>query len=226
MSGASINASPCAQNDRRMNEADDDTDEALMLAYAAGDASAFTRLYDRHERAVHRFFLRNGLSAHQSDDLLQETWIAVLQGADRYVASARFTTWLYVVARRKLIDGWRRNRRQVLLDDAANDPDDEGDDAIDRLADGDAARPDVQAMSRQHAERFVAAVGALPDAQREAFLLHVDGELTMQQMADVTGVGVETLKSRLRYAMRRVRAACAEWLIAGPVERPGAGDAA
>ena len=96
---------------------------------------------------------------------------------------------------------------------------------MDRVAAGDAARPDVQAISRQQADRFVAAVGALPDAQREAFLLHLDGDLTLQQVAEVTGVGVETAKSRLRYAMRRVRAACADWLTAGPVHRPGAGDA-
>lgn len=205
------------QNVGPMNH-DDDTDEALMLAYAAGDASAFARLYDRHERPVYRFFLRQGVAAHQADDLLQEIWMAILQGAHRYTVSARFTTLLYLVARRKLIDQWRAGRQHVLLDDAANDPDGESDadgtTRMDRVADGDAAQPDVQAMSRQHADGFVTAVQALPPAQREAFLLHVDGELTMQQMADVTGVGIETLKSRLRYAMRRVRCACADWLDA------------
>ncbi len=206
-------------------DAADDTDEALMLAYAAGDAAAFTRLYDRHERPVHRFFRRQGVTPHQADDLLQDTWMAVVRGAERYTVDARFTTWLYVIARRKLIDQWRANRQHVLLDDAANDPDDDADfdgsSRLDRIADGDAVQPEVRAMSRQQAGRFVAAVEALPPAQREAFVMHVDGELTMEQMATITEVGVETLKSRLRYAMRRVRAACADWLEPFGTSRSG-----
>ena len=195
-------------------DAAEESDEDLMLAYAAGDASAFTRLYDRHERPVHRYFRRHGVAAHQADDLLQETWMSVLRSAEGYRVEARFTTLLYLIAHRKLIDHWRATKQHVLLDDAANDPDDEADapSAIDRLDAGDAARPDVRAMSRQQAEAFVAAVEALPAAQRTAFLLHVDGELTMEQMAAVTAVGIETLKSRLRYAMKRVRLACADWL--------------
>ena len=195
-------------------DAADESDEDLMLAYAAGDASAFTRLYDRHERPVHRYFRRQGVAAHQADDLLQETWMAVLRSAGRWTYEASFRTLLYLVAHRKLIDHWRATKHHVLLDDAANDPDDEADapSAIDLLDAGDAARPDVRAMSRQLAEAFVAAVEALPPAQRIAFLLHVDGELTLAQMASVTAVGIETLKSRLRYATKRVRLACADWL--------------
>ena len=103
-------------------------------------------------------------------------------------------------------------KQHILLDDAANDPDSESEPAIERYEAGDAARPDVRAMSRQQAEAFVAAVEALPPPQRQAFLLHVDGDLTLAQMAAVTGVGMETHKSRLRYAMKRVRRACADWL--------------
>lgn len=203
----------------------EDSDEDLMLAYAAGDASAFARLYDRHERAVHRWFRRHGVAAHQADDLLQETWMAVLRQADRYRVEARFTTLLYLIAHRKLIDHWRATKQHVLLDDAANDPDDEPGTFVERIEAGDAVRPDVQAMSRQQAEAFVAAVEALPAAQRVAFLLHVDGELTMAQMATVTDVGIETQKSRLRYAMKRVRLACADWLEPTVARRSGERDA-
>lgn len=196
------------------DDADDDrrADEALMLAYAAGDAMAFARLYDRHERPIHRFFLRQGIGAAQADDCLQETWMAVVRSAPRYAPDARFTTWLYRIARSKLVDHWRATRQQVLLDDAANDPDGDDDAAIDRVADGDAVRPDVRAISRQQATAFVAAVEALPAAQREALLLQLEGDLTMEEIARITDVGVETAKSRVRYAMRRVRAACADWL--------------
>lgn len=119
-----------------------------MLADAAGDASAFTRLYDRHERPVYRYFRRQGVAAHLADDLLQETWMAILRSAGRYAVEARFTTLLYVIAHRKLIDHWRATRQHVLLDDAANDPDGESDWAVETVEAGDAARPDVRAMSR------------------------------------------------------------------------------
>ena len=203
-----------------MSDPPDDSDETLMLAYAAGDAASFARLYDRHERPVHRYFLRQGVPAAQADELLQETWMAIVRSAARYAVDARFTTWLYRIARSKLIDHWRANRLHVSLDDAANDPDlDDEEPAIERVAASDATRPDVQAMSRQEAARFVAAVEALPAAQREMFLLHLDGELTLAQMAGVTEVGVETAKSRLRYAMKRMRAACAEWLVPQAADR-------
>ena len=198
----------------------DDPDETLMLAYAAGDAAAFARLYDRHERPVHRYFLRQAVAAAQADDLLQDTWLAVVRSAATYTVEAKFTTWLYTIARSKLVDHWRATRRAALFDEAANDADEDGDgggdggDApwLDRIAGSDALRPDVQAMSRQQAMAFVAAVATLPAVQREAFLLHVDGELTLAQMAAVTSVGTETAKSRLRYAMKRMRVACADWL--------------
>lgn len=191
----------------------DDPDETLMLAYAAGDAAAFARLYDRHERPVHRYFLRQSVSAAEADDLLQDTWMAVIRNAAHYTVEAKFTTWLYTIARSKLVDHWRATRRSALFDNAANDPDD-GDDTplLERIAGSEALRPDVQAMSRQQARAFVDAVETLPAAQREAFLLHVDGTLSLEQMAAVTAVGPETVKSRVRYAMKRMRAACAEWL--------------
>ncbi len=212
-------------NARPMDE--DTGDERLMQAYAVGDAAAFARLYDRHERPVHRYFLRQGATKTQADDLLQETWMAIVRNAGTYTPDAKFTTWLYTVARSKLVDHWRASKRQALFDDAANDPDTVDDGrgdtgtAIERIAASDSVRPDVRAMSRQQARAFVDAVEALPPTQREAFLLHVDGTLTIEQMAEVTAVGTETAKSRLRYAMRRMRVACADWLEPGP-RRAGA----
>jgi len=194
-----------------------ESDEALLAAYAAGDAASFTRLYDRHERPVFRYFLRQGQSVAQAEDLLQDTFIAVIRGAPRFTPTARFTTWLYTIARNKLIDQWRASGRVESLDDAANDPEDaQGDSALDRIPAAESTQPEVDASSREYARAFLGAVEALPAAQRDAFLMHAEGDLSLDEIAAVASVGVETIKSRLRYAMRRLRLACATWLPEEP----------
>ncbi|MCX8116012.1 MAG: RNA polymerase sigma factor [Burkholderiaceae bacterium] len=184
-------------------------DEELMLAYAAGDAAAFAQLYDRHARAVYRFLLRSLRHPQLADDLLQETWMAVIRNAAGYAPRARFATWLYGIARSKLIDHWRRADPATSLDEPiANDPDAS---LVDHIAADAAFQPEVQALSRAQARAFVDAVEALPPVQREAFLLHVEGGLTLEEIANLTQVGAETVKSRLRYAMSKLRAAMEDW---------------
>lgn len=168
------------------------TDEELLASYAAGDARAFGQLYERHERPVYRYFLRQGAVPSVADDLLQETWMAVIRNAGRFEPRAKFTTWLYTVARSKLVDHWRGREDAVSLDDAANDPDDLPFD----VAGPEADRPDVQVLSRAQARAFVAAVEDLPPAQREAFLLQAEGGLSLEEIAAITQVGHETVKSR------------------------------
>lgn len=183
------------------------TDEELLAAYAAGDARAFGELYERHERPVYRYFLRQGASPALADDLLQDTWMAVIRNAERFEPRARFTTWLYTVARSKMIDHWRSRDDAVSLDEAANDPDD----PPLELPGSEADRPDVRALSRAQAQAFVAAVEALPAVQREAFLLQTEGGLSLEEIAAITKVGHETVKSRLRYAMTKLRSAMEAW---------------
>ncbi len=185
----------------------DASDEELLAAYAAGDARAFGELYDRHERPVFRYFLRQGIASASADDLMQETWFAVIKHAASFEPRAKFSTWLYTVAHSKLVDHWRSRDPAVSLDEAANDPDEGG---IEVEA-GDAHRPDVQVMSRAEARAFLAAVERLPVVQREAFLLQVEADLSLDEIAQMTGVGQETVKSRLRYAMSKLRSAMEAW---------------
>ena len=189
------------------------SDEQLMLEYGGGDAAAFARLFDRHERPVYRFLLRSlGGDAARADDLLQEVWLAVIRNARSYEPRAKFTTWLYGIARTRLIDHWRASRNDVSLD-AANDPaaDDPGDALVDRIAAARTHEPEVQAMSHAQARTFINAVEQLPASQREALLLHLEGELTLDEIAQLTGVGMETAKSRLRYAFAKMRVALEDW---------------
>ena len=200
-----------------------DSDEFLMHAFAGGDAAAFTRLYDRHERATWRF-IRHRLGAQHegaADDVLQETWISVARAAPRYVATARFTTWLFTVARNRVIDHLRAQANAMLSIDAplpglaGSDEGDEGDDSGERWADrvmADAADgPLARIESRQQAEAFLDALAQLPEPQREAFVLQAEGGLSVDEVASATGVGAETAKTRLRYAKAKLRTLLAGW---------------
>jgi RNA polymerase sigma-70 factor (ECF subfamily) len=187
------------------------SDEALLADYAAGDAGAFASLYARHERPVFRFLRRSLGNEAAAQDLLQDVWLAVIRHAATFEPRARFTTWLYGIARNRLIDHWRARRDTVALaHDAAND-DEGGVAAVDDLPAAADCEPQVQALSRAQAAAFMVAVEQLPALQREAFLLHAEGGLTVEEVAQLTGVGRETAKSRLRYAMSRLRVAMEPW---------------
>jgi RNA polymerase sigma-70 factor (ECF subfamily) len=189
------------------------SDEEAMLAYGAGDATAFATLYDRHERAVHRFILRAlgaGASVDVADDLLQDTWFAVARQAASYQPTAKFTTWLYTIARSRVIDHLRAKKAHVSLDEAKGDGDDEAS-LKDLIADDERNEPLRQVVSRQQARAFLSAVQDLPEEQRVAFLLQAESDMSVEEIAEVTSAGLETVKSRLRYARAKLRAALEEW---------------
>jgi len=193
------------------DEPDASSDEVLLAAFTAGDAGAFATLYARHERPLFRFLRRSVGRDAAAEDLLQEVWLAVMRNAAGFEPRARFTTWLYGIARHRLIDHWRARREDISLDVAANDPVDAAPALIEALAADPVNQPEVQAMSRAQARAFVAAVEQLPPPQREAFLLHAEAGMTVEEVAQLTGVGHETAKSRLRYAMNRLRGALEAW---------------
>ena len=193
-----------------------DSDETLMHAFAGGDAAAFTRLYDRHERATWRFIRHRLGSRHEgaADDVLQETWISVARAAPRYVATARFTTWLFTVARNRVIDHLRAQSGAMPSIDAplaGGGDDDDGERWADRVAADPADGPLARIESRQQAEAFLEALAQLPDAQREAFVLQAEGGLSVDEVASATGVGAETAKTRLRYAKAKLRTLLSGW---------------
>lgn len=184
---------------------DDASDETLMLAYARGDAAAFAQLYARHKGPTYRYFLRHTSDRSAADELHQDAWLNVVRARDRYAASARFTTWLYTLARNRLVDHWRARRgaRFTSLDDVGDG------DSPDPSADGDlpASVPDPlsEVIGMQVGQRLHQALADLPAAQRDAFLLHREAGLPLVEIAALCGVPAETIKSRLRYAYRRLR---------------------
>jgi RNA polymerase sigma-70 factor (ECF subfamily) len=180
------------------------TDEALMRAYGRGEMRAFDVLYARHKGPTYRYFLRhtNGHDA-TADELHQDLWLKVIGARERYEAQARFATWLYTLARNRLVDHWRSHHGIVLasLEDESASTQPAEFTSDDGLGDPLHATIDEQARCR-----LVAALASLPVLQRDAFLLHVEGGLSLEEIAGLTVTAGETVKSRLRYAYRRLRA--------------------
>ncbi|TXH70952.1 MAG: RNA polymerase sigma factor [Lysobacteraceae bacterium] len=181
-----------------MNDAAEASDESLMLAYAAGDVVAFERLYQRHRGKLYRFLARqlhgNGALA---DELFQDVWQRVISARQGWRPDAAFSTWLYRIAHNRLADHWRAlQHRPPAPEDA--------DERTERVPDHDT--PERQLTEFEERRRLQMALDELPDDQREVILLRLEQELTLEEIGEMTGVGRETVKSRLRYAMDKLRA--------------------
>ena len=175
-----------------------DADAHLMLRYAAGDARAFEELYERKRAALWRFIKRLVGDAAATDDVFQECWSRVIGSRDRYRPTARFSTWLYRIAHNCCMDHWRRHGRR-----AAHETMD--DDAIAAAVDSQASNPHEITVAGEKSARLNAALARLPEEQRLTFLLYVEGGLSVSEIAQQTGTGAETAKSRLRYAVARLK---------------------
>lgn len=187
-----------------------DTDEALMLAYGAGNAGAFDALYARHKGGVYRYLLRHCRDAGVADELFQDVWMNAIRVRASYVPTAKFTTWLYTLAHNRLVDHWRALGQAKLVSIDEDCDDDEGGGTRGLVESLPAARqhePDARAASRELGAQLSAALAALPGEQRDAFLLQYEGGLSLAEIAELTGVGMETVKSRLRYATAKLRGA-------------------
>jgi RNA polymerase sigma-70 factor, ECF subfamily len=169
-------------------------DEELMLAYRGGDARAFETLYGRHRASLFRFVLRSIKVRALAEELYQEVWMRVIEARASYKPSARFTTWLYTIAHNRLVDHWRRGGLSLVSLDDHDVPSGSPD-------------PAHHAEAREALARFAAALERLPPAQREVFLLYQEAGLTVPEIAAATASNEEAAKSRLRYAMAKLKAA-------------------
>jgi RNA polymerase sigma factor (sigma-70 family) len=174
------------------------SDEQLMLAYGAGDVAAFEQLYQRHRGKLYRFLARqlhgNGALA---DEMFQDVWQRVVSARQSWKPEALFTTWLYRIAHNRLADHWRAlQHRPPAPDDA--------DERTERVPDQDT--PERHLSEFEERRRLHLALEELPAEQREVVLLRLEQDLSLEEIGEVTGVGRETVKSRLRYAMDKLRA--------------------
>jgi len=174
-------------------------DGALMLRYKDGDVAAFETLYRRHNDALYRYLLRLSRHPDTADDVFQEVWGKIIKARESYRPTAKFTTFLYRVAHNCFIDYLRRNKRHTHA--LAAEPDHQPDPG---------ETPEAVTERSLARRRLHVALTDLPEEQRDVFLLHEEAGLNLDQIAAVTDANRETVKSRLRYAVNKLRAAIDE----------------
>lgn len=187
-----------------------DANETLMLRFRDGDVRAFEILLLRHRQSVFEFILRS-VGPHnvsQAEDLTQETFLRVVKQAPMYEQRAKFTTWLFTLARNLCIDASRRRKHRKAQ--SLDSTDEEGSSLLDRTASASPAI-DRQVIGRELQARLARAVSELPEDQREVFLMRESADLSFKEIAEIIGVSENTVKSRMRYALEKLRATLAEY---------------
>lgn len=174
-------------------------DSALMLRYKDGDTAAFETLYKRHNDALYRYLLRLCRHRATAEDIFQDVWGKIIKARSSYRPTAKFTTFMYRVAHNCFIDHVRRNKRHANNTELEPDLHADTSESPDTITERSLAR-----------ERLILALRDLPEEQRDAFLLYEEAGLSIDQIASVTGSNRETAKSRLRYAVNKLRAAIEE----------------
>lgn len=191
----------------------DMTDEQLMLAYARGDTAAFDTLYARHESALLRFVRRllGRTLAAQADEVFQDAWLRIIGARERFVAQpggASWKTWAFTIAHHAAMDRLRVSGREIGAPGLAGEMADDAGDPLEWLQESlDMAHPSAEdtAFWRAAGRQLLDCLDALPAPQRAAFLLHHEDGASVEDLARRLALPFETAKSRLRYALQKLR---------------------
>ena len=192
------------------------SDETLMLSYRDGDLAAFTELYQRHRVGLYRFIAWRSPRQDWVDEIVQDCWAGLHGARARYEPQAAFRTYLYQIARNRLID-LLRQKQSLLASELGQD--DADDSTFQHLTDvaQEEVPPEVHLEKKRQFASLHTAIRALPTEQKEALILQQFNELSLDEIASVTAVPVETVKSRLRYAMQKLRAQLQNLTVQGEV---------
>ena len=189
------------------------SDEALMEAFQRGETRAFEHLLRRHKRPVYNFIHRQVGNEATAEDLLQEVFLRVIRGATSYKREAKFTTWVYTIARNICVDQARRakHRRAASLDQPLRGGDGEQKGTMGDRVPGTNPAVDRQVIGKELKGRIQQAIAKLNEEQREVFLLREYQNLPFKEIADIVGCPENTVKSRMRYALEKLRVELEEY---------------
>lgn len=177
-----------------------EADEVLLRRYQRGDEDSFRTLFARHRAPLLRFVTRLS-PAGEAEEIVQDTWLAVIRGRGRFSQKSLFKTYLYAIARRRVADRWRKSGHIGFSDQAPEEF------AIAPKQ----HEPEQLTQNEEFGRDLIAALDRLPVLQREAFLLRAEAGLSLDEIAEVTGSNRETAKSRLRFALQRLRGLLDAW---------------
>ncbi|WP_257012801.1 MULTISPECIES: RNA polymerase sigma factor [Pseudomonas] len=181
------------------------SDETLLARYREGDGAAFEILYARHRQGLYRFLLGLSGKPELADEVFQDTWLSLIRSTSQPQGRATFRTWLFQIARNRLIDHWRKHGAHQPLHDSY-------DEQLHAIGDETNDPEQLLNLSRD-SQRLESALQTLPADQREVFLLRAHGDLDLAQIASLTETPLETVKSRLRYAQQKLRRLLAEEVL-------------
>lgn len=183
------------------------SDEDLMLAFGAGEAAAFELLVTRHKRGLYNFLLRSVHNQSRAEELLQEVFLRVTRAKGRYQRTARFTTWIYTIARNLCVDESRRQkfRRTIPLEAKRRGRGEDSGLSILDVTQASEVALDAASEAPKIRARVAAAIENLPDDQREVFMMRQFGGLSFKQIGEAVGAPENTVKSRMRYALEKLR---------------------
>jgi len=174
-----------------------------MLDYRSGDVTAFDELYRRYRGSLYRYFLRQCYQASVAEELYQDVWMKLIRARENYQVKAKFSTWLFHLAHNHLIDFYRKQSGRI----PSSFGNDENPEVI---VARDSDNPENRAGVNEEMDQFLLLLDQLPEAQREAFMLREEAGLSVEEIAQATNVNAETAKSRLRYAVNKLRKAMQE----------------
>ena len=167
------------------------SDEDLMTEWVAGKMEAFERLYERYRGPLYRYILRRVGDDATANDLYQGSWEKIIRGRKSYRPQAPFPAWMYRIAHNHVMDHFRRQRPETDIET--------------ELMESGTAGPEEQLGLEIRESDLRKALALLPEKQKDTILLKLEAGLDLQTIADVTGVNRETAKSRLRYAVSRLK---------------------
>ena len=182
----------------------DDAEEDLKLAADYrdnGNAEAIDRLVAKYGKDLLAYLTATTRNKSDAEEVFQDTWLKAMRKI-AFFKGGSFKAWLTTIARNCVIDRTRRKRPSVSLNQEVGE---DGTQVVDLMADNAAPRPEAGLVSEERSARIREAVAALPDAQREVFLLRTEQELSFAEIAEMLAIPPNTALGRMHYAVTRLR---------------------
>jgi RNA polymerase sigma-70 factor, ECF subfamily len=183
-----------------MNSKGEQTDSELIAAYLKGDEESLSILLNRHINSA-LIFCRGLVGESEAEDIVQETCVKVWRNLKKFDRQKKFKTWFLTIAKNTCLD-FLRKKRPTVFSDFEND---DGENAfLEELSDDAPLAPEITDASLS-AEKIRTALGTLTTKNRIVMEMHYYDEMTLQEIADIMGESVNTVKSRYRRALSALK---------------------